>query len=171
MNANFSAAEDVSNSAQRLAREIGRVKALLQKRIERTDGGCLLWQGAVGQKGYGRIQFMGKPRQANRLAYEIFIGSIPVGLWVLHRCDTPRCVNPSHLFLGTCQDNNRDKSDKGRQSRGEGRPLAKLSDAKVREIRSSQLPISELARKFGVHRGTVRCVVEGSTWTHVKEQA
>jgi hypothetical protein len=78
--------------------------------------GCLLWLGKVGTDGYGLFKVGGKRRAAHRVSYEIHKGPIPPGLWVLHRCDTPACVNPEHLFLGTHADNMRDMVAKGRMA-------------------------------------------------------
>lgn len=80
--------------------------------------GCWLWTGAKSEKGYGNIfKKRGNGRTAvmvHRVSYEIHFGEIPEGLFVLHRCDVPACVNPSHLFLGTAQDNVDDMIAKGR---------------------------------------------------------
>ena len=64
--------------------------------------GCWLWIGAVTKKGYGMIT---GNRYAHRLAYEEFIGPIPTGMQVLHKCDVKCCVNPEHLYSGTHRDN------------------------------------------------------------------
>ena len=85
-----------------------RAKVSIDKR---TD--CWNWTGATAN-GYGVLNFGGQVR-AHRLAYETFVGPIPDGLLVCHRCDNPRCVNPGHLFVGTNSDNTRDMVSKGRQ--------------------------------------------------------
>jgi hypothetical protein len=64
--------------------------------------------------GYGRLEIKGKIFAAHRISYELANGPIPDGLFVLHRCDNPPCVNPHHLFLGTQKDNIGDASAKGR---------------------------------------------------------
>lgn len=80
--------------------------------------GCWLWLGAKGRRGYGYLHRGGKtdrhPIRAHRASWEIHFGAIPAGLWVLHKCDNPPCVNPNHLFLGTRKDNMDDCASKGR---------------------------------------------------------
>lgn len=89
--------------------------------------GCWLWTGSVNSKGYGRIWY--PPHRfvfVHRLAWTLAYGPVPDGLCVLHRCDTPRCVRPDHLFLGTIRDNNHDMMRKGRD-RFRGRPSCRTS--------------------------------------------
>ncbi len=76
--------------------------------------GCYLWTGKKNKNGYGRIKVNGKEQAAHRVSYAIANGAIPDGMCVLHRCDTPACVNPEHLFAGTVIDNLRDMHAKGR---------------------------------------------------------
>jgi hypothetical protein len=77
--------------------------------------GCQLWTGAYFSNGYGRISRGGYGAvAAHRLAFEVYKGRIPPGLCVLHKCDTPACCNPDHLFLGTQKDNSVDMANKGR---------------------------------------------------------
>ena len=70
------------------------------KRVLQPPVGCWEWQG--------------KSKRISRRAYELFVGEIPEGMWVLHSCDNPKCVNPEHLFLGTAQENQWDRLVKGR---------------------------------------------------------
>lgn len=79
-----------------------------------TSGDCWLWMSQRGDFGYGRFWNGEYQEQAHRWAYRTFVGPIPDGLWVLHHCDTPACVRPSHLFLGTHLDNMADMTAKGR---------------------------------------------------------
>ncbi len=96
---------------------------------------CWLWRAGLSTQGYGRMSSPGKSGpvlMAHRVSYEFANGPIPPGLWVLHRCDVPRCVNPAHLFLGTVADNNADKVAKGRHPRGAKHRLAISKSRKAR---------------------------------------
>ncbi len=89
------------------------------EKIEKTSS-CWIWKGGKNEKGYGTffVQSYKACVKAHRFSYEILIGKIPSGMCVLHRCDTPSCVNPDHLFIGTQQDNLADMRAKGRARQG-----------------------------------------------------
>lgn len=92
------------------------------------DGGCWLWTGAKRWDGYGRLQIPGRQLTAHRYSWELAEGPIPDGMHVLHYCDTPGCVNPGHLWLGSHDDNMRDRSRKNRVYRGGNKPKVAAPD-------------------------------------------
>lgn len=91
----------------------------LWNKVDKTDT-CWVWTGAVDRKGYGKIGVGSSKDGTRRLeivpraAWQVTNGPIPDGLFVCHTCDNPRCCRPDHLWLGTCSDNLRDMSEKGR---------------------------------------------------------
>jgi hypothetical protein len=134
---------------------------------------CWLWSGCRTERGYGRFSIGGKKdrrfRPAHRVSHELYVGVIPLGLSVCHRCDNPPCVRPSHLFLGTQDDNMKDAAIKGRTIQGERHPKAKLTQEDVRHIRALRLVMSHsaLARKFGIDSKCIRRVLRGEAWRSV----
>lgn len=87
-----------------------------------TSGDCWLWTASTNSWGYGKICIRGKTIGSHRYAYMQLVGPINDGLFVLHYCDTPSCVRPDHLFLGTAKDNMQDMKVKGRSTAGDRNP-------------------------------------------------
>ena len=151
------------------------------EKVNKTDT-CWNWTGSKRNKGYGAFVFArpdGKVVQgrAHRFSYEIHKEEIPKGLFVLHKCDNPACVNPDHLFLGTNQDNVDDMMRKGRHvaggtyskanyERGENHHAAKLTQAIVAQIREDKdkLSYSQLSRKYGCSIGHLHKIVTRKVW-------
>jgi len=138
-------------------------------KVNKTDY-CWLWT-SCSIRGYGRFFLSGSTQVAHRVSWEIHNGEIPDGLCVLHKCDVRNCVNPSHLFLGTNQDNVDDKVAKGRQLKGEATGRAKLTDEKVVEIRNKHavdgVAQCRLAAMYNVTQATIFAVINRKTWAHV----
>lgn len=143
------------------------------KFVEKSDG-CWNW---TGQKirGYGRISAGAKGESslgAHRLSWEIHNNSkVPDGLFVMHKCDNPSCVNPEHLTVGTPKDNFYDMVSKGRRvvvaPKGVFNGKAILDEDKVRFIRQSKLNHAQTAKALNVSISCVRGVRSGRTWSHV----
>ncbi len=93
-----------------------RTSARFMSHVSKSDdpNGCWEWTGAVSNKGYGRFNFRGVNTQAHRVSFILAVVDIPEGEQVCHKCDNPKCVRPSHLFLGTNSDNQQDSVSKGR---------------------------------------------------------
>lgn len=125
---------------------------------------CWVWPGKPATNGYGRVV----GRYAHRVSHEAFIGPIPEGQGVLHRCDNPPCWNPAHLFAGTALANNRDRVEKGRGYHGERHHSAKLTPDDVRAIRASDLSGPALAKQYGVQFSAIYKIKDGRSWAHVK---
>lgn len=144
------------------------------------QAGCWEWTGHRDHKGYGRLTFRGRTIRAYRLAYELFVGPIPKGACVLHRCDNPPCCNPAHLFLGSRADNHADMMAKGRHgaTRGSAHHKAKLTEDDVAVIRAEYAAAPSryglrlrLARQYGVHPETIRNAAQGRFWKGVDAEA
>lgn len=139
---------------------------------------CWLWKGGRFKNGdYGQFREYRRhnPTRAHVFAWRLWRGPIPVGLWVLHKCDNPPCVNPSHLFLGDNTANMRDCAAKGRNGitrhpeivRGTRNGMAKLTDGAVRAIRKSTSKLRIAAKRYGVSESTISLIRLGKIWRHV----
>ena len=134
---------------------------------------CWEWIGTIHKRGYGHFK-VGRDNnlKAHRVSYIIGKGSIPTGLYVLHHCDNPKCVRPSHLFIGTQRDNIQDAVSKSRMHQGEKNHTAKITVKDVKEIRLKYIPYKcgckKLGREYGLAERTVHQIVKGQIWKHVK---
>jgi predicted XRE-type DNA-binding protein len=108
--------------------------------------------------------------------FELHFGEIPLGIYVCHRCDNPKCINPEHLFLGTPKDNMNDKMKKGRNFnvKGSQHGQAKLDEEKVLEIKrllaEKNLTQKKIGEKYGVNQNTISLIKSGKIWSHVENQ-
>lgn len=140
----------------------------LYSRLYHSDNGCWEYHGARDSAGYGRIWHINNTIMAHRASWIVHNGSIPAGLFVLHKCDNPPCCNPDHLFLGTAEDNTKDMMNKGR------RPIirvCKLTEDQVREIKN--LLINDISRralkdKFNISFGAIDAIKHGRNWEHIE---
>ena len=140
-------------------------------------GACWIWTGGQTTHGYGsmRVGGQGEGMMGAHIASIIIRdGSIPAGMHVLHHCDNPPCVRPDHLFLGTNDDNIRDKIEKGRSGkngglRGEQIGNSKLTRDQVDDIRACYarggVTLAHLGRTYGVSSTQILRIVRGKVWS------
>lgn len=148
------------------------------KRIKKTDT-CWLWQGGKFKSGHGNMWLAGhhQANYAHRIMWFLTYGSLPEApLCILHNCpegDNPACVNPEHLWVGTKDDNNKDKANKGRcnSPKGEDNNFSVLTEAQVKEIRAAyatgHISQVELAKQYGITQGGISLIVLRKNWKHV----
>lgn len=169
----------------------GKKRPLAERFWEKVDksGECWIWTAGKLPWGYGAFTDARRPigeTVAHRIAWTFTHGPIPKGLQVLHWvCDNPPCVRPSHMKLGTNAQNRQDSVNKGRhargknsgwglhperQTKGEASHHAKLTEAKVREIRQRSAAGEtgrSLAVAFGVDPMQISRIVRRLRWKHV----
>jgi hypothetical protein len=141
------------------------------------NSGCALWPGAMGAE-YGVVNRGKRNIPVHRVAYCEANGLELEDIkgWVIrHKCDTPLCVNPQHLLIGTNADNVRDKVERGRVLHGADAWHTKLTEEIVREIRRRYKrghPVdgqTAMAREFGVSAPSVCLIVSGKNWKYLKD--
>jgi hypothetical protein len=126
-------------------------------------GPCWMWLGRITRDGYGCFHGRG----AHRYTFSAYYGFIPPGLCVLHRCDVPACVRPSHLFLGTHVENSADARRKGRLNIAGVAKLREEDALLIREAAAAGFRLPDLAEVFGVNAKTVRSVVKFHSWKDI----
>lgn len=141
-----------------------------------SENECWEWRGSRNKAGYGvfnaKLNNTGSSKSclAHRYSYQISTGIDPTGKLVMHKCDNPPCCNPSHLTLGTHQDNATDKMMKGRGvcgPSGEKHYKAKLTRSIIDEARrllDNGESYSKLGKRFGVSGSTINKAILGKTW-------
>lgn len=147
-------------------------------KVKKGDG-CWEWTASRYPCGYGKFKLAnglngGRAVKAHRQSWQLSNGDIPTGMHVLHRCDNRRCVNPSHLFLGTHADNMSDKAAKCRAPRGSAHASAMLTERDIPFIRGLGLigfSQTDIAAMYGVSRSAVYLIQTRKKWAHVPEGA
>lgn len=140
---------------------------------------CREWPYRRNADGYGGVRWRGKWERAHRVVWEVASGQpVPPGLCVLHSCDNPPCVNPSHLFAGTKKENHQDMVRKGRQGdqrqserQGAAHPMARLTEDQAVAVALDNRPQRQVAAQYGISRSLVGQIRRGEKWAHLRKVA
>lgn len=148
--------------------------AKVQKLSE--ENGCWVWIACQDKDMYGKFTYHENGKKihdrAHIYSWQLYTGRpVPPGLKVCHHCDHPYCVNPLHLFIGTHQDNEDDKDQKGRRPCGEDVwHLVKTTEEQVkqmRELHRNGVSVQQLSQMFGLSKNAIYDICAGKTWKHV----
>ena len=140
-------------------------------KVQKTEG-CWLWTASKCRDGYGYFAFDGRLQKAHRVCYQLTRGRpIPAGAWVLHACDNPSCVRPSHLWLGNNRLNSldRERKGRGRPPYGERNGLTSLTNKDADEIRRRVAAGEKqcvLVKEYGTSPRGVSNIVNNITFAH-----
>lgn len=161
---------DVNDSGSRKVSEGDAVERFHDK-YDKKENGCWIWSASTRPNAKGQLygrhhNEFGKSEGAHRFSYRVHNNEDISGKFVCHKCDTPLCVNPEHLFLSDHIGNMKDMRMKGRSARliGENNHVSKLTDTQAEEIRKSELSQSKLAKVYGVSQATIGRIKRGQSY-------
>jgi hypothetical protein len=139
---------------------------------------CWIWTGHTMPNGYGQVNYRGETYLVHRVAYRAFVEDFPDELQINHLCHSRSCFNPSHLYVGTQQDNvddmwraGRASGSEARSSPGERHPHAKLTEdqaLKLYELAwSGRYTLQEIGDMFGLTGKYVWQIKHEYVWKHL----
>lgn len=147
---------------------------------QKNIGRCWIWLSSTDKDGYGTIWLNEEIRatRATHVSWKLHFDAVPKGAWVLHRCDNPSCVRPSHLWLGNAKDNAVDREQKGRGAKvgycmGVGlkstNPL--FTESQIKTIRFLFLEkywtLEKIANKYAVTQRTISLICRGISYSDI----
>jgi hypothetical protein len=149
---------------------VSLIERFKNKLANKNKNGCIKWLGWKNHDGYGKFSLGKVYKFAHRFAYELGIGTIPKGKYVLHKCDVRECCNIEHLYIGTQHENNKDSYERHRRnSTGVNNGHAILNEDNVRYIKSmfGKITCAQLARDFKVSESCIHDIKHGRSWRHI----
>lgn len=163
---------------KRPKRDESKKEVIFKKVKVNPETKCWEWQFAVNKRGYGYLGYKGKYTLAHRFSYTAFVRDIPGKLYVCHKCDNPKCVNPRHLFLGTAAQNMFDCLLKGRHKaifmpkhRPKNSSISKDKAKRIKVFIAENYPaitLKAIAEKFKVPVTLVRDINAGRSYINIK---
>lgn len=153
-----------------------RARVRFEARVIRPEGSsCWIWRGATDKDGYGRFSIGERSHiRATHASWLLAHGEYPPrGAFMCHRCDTPACVNPAHLWIGDAKTNAGDRKAKGRNpdKRGEAHHNRKLTREQALSALHDPRPAPAVAAELGVSPFTIYDLRSGRTWAMLRDEA
>ena len=151
------------------------LETLFWKHVDKlSKNECWNWKASTGTPGYGNLWNGSKNVTAHRVSWIINYGNIPNKMFVCHKCDNRRCVNPAHLFLGSQLDNMHDMINKNRAKKtpcyGFKNNLTKISFSSITKIRkqysAGNISQAKVAKKFKVSQAHVCDIIRFKVRIH-----
>lgn len=151
---------------------VGNDKKRLKINSSIDDNGCWIWKKSKWN-GYGKTILKGKNMAAHRASWTVFMGEIPQGMQINHKCHVRACINPDHLYVGTQKENVRDTKLAGRkvQVKGSAVTISKLKERDIPKIRimiQNKVSKIKIADMFDVSLSCIRSIEYKKSWKHVK---
>lgn len=136
------------------------LKERFEAKVKKMENGCHEWQSTLHRDGYGKFWHETGQVQAHRMSYQIHHGEVPDGMWVLHRCDNRKCVNPEHLYLGDAKQNAQDMHNRGRAV---GRLVYGVEAVeRARQLYAEGRSQQSIADELGIHQTTISKYIRGA---------
>ena len=144
------------------------IKRFWSKVDIKSEDECWNWLAGKLRGGYGCFKVNSIKTLTHRFSYELKNGHIPEGMCICHKCDNPSCVNPSHLWLGTHQDNMKDRNMKDHNIKGSAHSVSKLTEQQILEIRNIiNINQTEIAKLYGVSKALISLIKNNKIWRHI----
>jgi hypothetical protein len=141
----------------------------------KNENECWEWTGYKDKKGYGRININSKMIGTHRFSYLIYNKIIPDGMLILHSCNNPSCVNPTHLRAGTNKDNAQDSllagTSRSLHQNGEKNTSSKITEnqaIKIIELYNSGVLLKDISEMFNIQVPAIQRIATGKRWSHIK---
>ena len=136
--------------------------------------GCWIWEKRTNPDGYGEMWYGDNSERCHRVSAIVFLGEDIKGKVVMHMCDTPACVNPDHLKVGTQTENIKDMDAKGRRACGEDNGNSSLNYKLVKTLREEYevngMSRKQISSKYGVKKTALRNVLTYNSWRNSKQE-
>lgn len=139
---------------------------VIQRDAPYAEGPCWEWGGGRDRDGYG-VCAQTRMGKAHRLAFRTWVGPIGEGKVIRHRCDNPPCINPHHLEIGSTQENDRDRVERGRAASWENSIHRKYPVRTVRKVKrmlNEGASMNTISDTLGPSRKLVKFISDGSQW-------